>query len=242
MSVALCGAGYLFSILQSVFVQQPTGSRVCLSPLIRAALSDWSHLASTIADHPIPITTLVPRAPHFVGSVDASKSGVGGFWLPTCFGTGKPSAFHLPFHSTLSNRLVSVDNPNGILTINDFELAALTLATALVAHYSTTPHASLWLGNDNSSAVSWTRRGSTSTTGPNAHLLRWLAQIARQHDVCLKYILVPGDTNTIADFCSRSFHLMDSQFLQELNSRFPTDTSWQLVHPTPNMTLKMSCA
>jgi hypothetical protein len=150
---------------------------VRLSSLTQAALSDWSQLASTIADHPIPIATLVPQAPHFVRSLDASKSGLGGFWLPTRFGTGTPTAFRLPFPSMLSNRLVSVDNSKGDLTINDFELAALTQATALVDHSSDTPHASLWLGNNNSSAVSWTQRGSTSTNGPNAHLLWWLSQM-----------------------------------------------------------------
>jgi hypothetical protein len=71
----------------------------------------------------------------------------------------------------------------------------------------------LWLGSDNALAVSWTTCGSISSTGSNAHLLRWLAQIARLHSISFKPILTPGNTNAIADFCSHSFHLSDAHFL-----------------------------
>jgi len=156
MSIAPQGANYLFSILQSVLVDQPRTSQLRLSPLIHHDLHDWDHLVSTMLQHPIPISSLVPRAPNYVGAVDASGSGIGGFWLPTRHGVGPPTVFRCPLSSSFATELITRDNPNGKLTINDFELAALTLGTSLLAHSSPTPHSLVWFGSDKSSAVSWT--------------------------------------------------------------------------------------
>ncbi len=46
---------------------------------------DWQHLAPTLRVKPMPIAALGPQAPHYVGAVDASRLGIGGFWLPTRF-------------------------------------------------------------------------------------------------------------------------------------------------------------
>jgi len=212
MSVALQGARYLFSVLQSVLSQQPTASRLCLSPFVHASLADWSILANTVTTYPVPITSLVPRAPHYVGAIDASKQGLGGFCLPTKFGKSPPSVFRVPFGEA-SLRLLTSDNPNGDLTINDLELAVFCMGACLLPQTTPLSYDSLWLGSDNALAVSWTTCGSISSTGSNAHLLRWLAQIARLHSISFKPILTPGNTNAIADFCSRSFHLSDAHFL-----------------------------
>jgi hypothetical protein len=170
MSVALQGARYLFSVLQSVLSQQPTASRLCLSPFVHASLADWSILANTVTTYPVPITSLVSRAPHYVGAVDASKQGLGGFWLPTKFGKSPPSVFRVPFGEA-SLRLLTSDNPNGDLTINNLELAAFCMGACLLPQTTLLSYDSLWLGSDNASAVSCTTRGSISSTGPNAHLL-----------------------------------------------------------------------
>jgi hypothetical protein len=53
--------------------------------LIHIALMDWQHLAPTLRVKPMPIAALGPQAPHYVGAVDASRRGIGGFWLPTRF-------------------------------------------------------------------------------------------------------------------------------------------------------------
>jgi hypothetical protein len=242
-SPALKGANYLFSILQSILVDQPHSPRLKLSPLVQLALQDWITLATSLATEPVPITTLVPRAPQYVGSTDASAHGIGGFWVPTKFNNRPPIVFRAPFPAAIQRRLITTDNPSGDLTNSDLELAALVLATAMRAHTTTLcPAASLWCGSDNVAAVSWARRGSTSTTGASAHLLRWMAQLSRRYNLSLTPLFVSGATNSLADFRSRSFLLSDDDFLQEVNTRFPINPSWILAHPTPELLSSMTLA
>jgi hypothetical protein len=59
---------YLFSVLQHVLKDQPSSTHLRLSPLVKQALSDWSDLASNLSEHPVPIASLVPRPPHYVGA------------------------------------------------------------------------------------------------------------------------------------------------------------------------------
>jgi len=67
-------------------------------------------------------------------------------------------------------------------------------------------------------AVGWCNRGSTSSICPHAFLLWWLASITRESAFHLTPYFVNGPTNHLADFCSRSFHLQDSDFLCALIS------------------------
>jgi hypothetical protein len=48
MASAIQGARFLFSVLQHVLVDQP-GPRIRLSALVKTALRDWLHLATTLA-------------------------------------------------------------------------------------------------------------------------------------------------------------------------------------------------
>jgi hypothetical protein len=239
-SYAIRGASYLFSILQSLLTDNPTASRLRLHAHVQAALRDWCHLTTSMADNPVTITSLVPCAPSTIGCVDASGDGIGGFWLPTCHGSASPTVFRLAFPPQIKAQLVSANNPTGKLTNSDFELAALIAGTAMLLQHSPTHLGSVWFGSDNVAAVSWCQRGSTSSTGPNAHLLRWLAKLTQDHEISLHAHSVPGSSNNLADFCSRSFHLQDHDFLQALNTHFPIEPSWTLVHPTPDILWKMT--
>jgi hypothetical protein len=40
-------------------------------------------MASQLATHPVPITSLVPHAPQYLSTSDASQEGMGGMWLPS---------------------------------------------------------------------------------------------------------------------------------------------------------------
>jgi hypothetical protein len=233
MALAIHGASYLFSILQHVLVDQPTATRLRLNPLVHASLSEWCQLAMSLATHPVPITSLVPRAPAYVGAVDASRHGLGGFWISSRFGhLPHPTAFRFPFPHAIQHQLVSTSNPLGRITNSDLEMAALIAGTATLATIAPTKHALLLCASDNTPAVSWCSKGSTSAVAPSAFFLRQLAQLSRQHQLNLKVISIPGSSNTIADFCSRSFSLLDQDFLRELQQRFPTHPSWQLAHLT----------
>jgi hypothetical protein len=83
MAVAIPGARYLFSILQHLLVEQPHATQLRLGTLVKESLQDWSTLASTLSQQPTPIQSLIPAPPSFLGAVDTSGSGLGGFWLPT---------------------------------------------------------------------------------------------------------------------------------------------------------------
>jgi hypothetical protein len=58
----------------------------------------------------------------------------------------------------------------------------------------------------------------------------------------LRVVSVSGNSNVIADFCSRSFSLADQKFLHQLQSHFPTHPSWQLAHPTSEKIFAMNSA
>jgi hypothetical protein len=170
-----------------------------------------------------------------VGAADASGTGLGGIWLPTTSAptTDQPIAWRLFLPPFLQRDLLSAANPTGRLTNNDFELSALIIGAGLLASVTPLHHNTLYCASDNVSAVSWCSKGSTSSISANAHLLRWLAQLNRSYQFNLQVVSVPGATNTIADFCSRSFALSDEEFQDQLNLRFPTPQPWRIVHPPP---------
>jgi hypothetical protein len=222
MAPALQGTRYLLSVLQHVLKDQSTAARLRLSPLVKQTLLDWKLIASDLAAHPVPVASLVPRPPHFAGAVDASGSGCGGFWVNTTHGSlPQPLAFRLEFPPDIQAQLVSSSNPSGTLSNSDFELAAITLGVAIIQDNAPTRHACLYTASDNTPAIAWCAKGSTSSIGANAHLLCWIAQLVRNSALTLIPVSVTGDSNLIADFCSRSFHLQD------------TSRSWKLAHPTP---------
>ncbi len=243
MSTAIKGASYLFSILQHVLVDQPKARRLRLSSLVRRSLEDWQHMATSLATIPVPIATLVPRPPPYIGSVDASSLGLRGFWVPTSIGAlTRPLLFRYPFPPYIQQQLVSASNTSGALNNSEFELAAIVLGASIISRISPGPHDKLLCGSDNSAAVSWCTKGSVSSKGPSAHLLRWLAQISKDCSSSLTPLFVSGASNTLADFCSRSFSLTNDEFLQQANAAYPIKPSWTIIHPTAEEALQLTSA
>jgi hypothetical protein len=156
MALAIPGAQYLFSILQHVLVDQPNSTRLRLKLLVLQSLSDWRLLAKDLARCLTPIQSLVPNPPSFLGAVDASGEGLGGFWLPTPHGNKniRPILFRLAFPASIKSRLVTHENPAGDITNSDLELAALVVGSALLRHHAPGAHASLLCASDNTAAVS----------------------------------------------------------------------------------------
>jgi len=242
MATALYSAKHLFSILQHALADQP-GPRIRLTPLLHQALADWDHLAATTATHPVPLASLVPIAPTFVGATDASKAGMGGFWLPTTINTRStpPIVWRAPFPTSISDRLASATN-KGHLTNSDLELAALVTGSAVAAATPSSTRHALFCAVDNTPALAWTAKGSTTSTGPPAFLLRQLAQLCRSLDYSLTPAFTPGLTNSLADLCSRSFHLSDAAFLHLIQTKYPTQPSWSLARPPTALLSKMNSA
>jgi len=244
MAVAIPGARHLFSVLQHVLIDQPGSSRLRLSTLVKQSLTDWQLLANTLARHPTAIQSLVPNPPTFLGAVDASSAGLGGVWMPSPLAPrhATPFVFRLPFPTSVQHRLVSATNPSGDITNSDLELAALIVGAAVLQQTYPTRHSSLLCASDNASAVSWLLKGSTSSTAARAFLLRWLASLTRNSTFELSPVFAAGHTNTLADCCSRLFHLSDQDFLATIQRQFPTETGWRLVHPNKLIAYHMTSA
>jgi hypothetical protein len=77
---ALYGAAHSFSILQHALTDT-TNRRIRITPLIREILRHWLLLAKQAYDTPAALTTVVPTHPTILAATDASKSGMGGFWV-----------------------------------------------------------------------------------------------------------------------------------------------------------------
>jgi hypothetical protein len=148
----------------------------------------------------MPIATLVLRAPHYVGAVDASGVRCGGFWVATHHGQlPTPIVFRYEFPKDISSQLVSSSNPSGTLTNSNFELSAVALGLAILQQHAPKIHTCAYAASDNTPTAAWCNRGSTSSVGANAHLLCWMAQLTRASGLTLKPVSVPGNSNHVAD-------------------------------------------
>jgi hypothetical protein len=211
---------------------QPTGNRL---------IAGLGHFSSNPYDQSYTNTFTSPRASGLLGAVDASGVGVGGFWT-TPHSDQPAMVFRHKFPDHISANLISTQNPSGMLTNSNFELAALVLGSGVLASHATLNHSHIWCASDNTPAVAWCQRGSPSSKNPNAYLLRWLASLCRAHTFVLRPVSVPGHSNVVADFCSRSFDLSEQDFLDQLQHRFPTARGWKLVHPPQSMISEMTSA
>jgi len=234
---ALYGAEHLFSLLQHVLTDQ-LRPRLRLSSLIKESLEDWLRLAQTAVEHPVPLHTLVPRKPTILSATDASGMGMGGFWLsPT-----QRCLWRAPFPTSVRQELITATNVSGTLTNSDLEHAALLTGAVHCAQNLPSLYDNILIASDNTSAVAWATRGSTTTTKAPAYLLPLFAQQRHATPFTLTACFTPGDSNQLADASSRLFHLSDSEFLTHMNKSFPTQPSWILVPPPPGLLSAMNSA
>jgi hypothetical protein len=80
MSLAIPGSRGCFSFLQDAL--KPNLNKVHITTLVRDQLQDFLWLARDVAARPTHLAEVVPSAPTYLGSMDASKSGMGGVWFP----------------------------------------------------------------------------------------------------------------------------------------------------------------
>ncbi len=77
---------------------------------------------------------------------------------------------------------------------------------------------------------------------PSAFLLHHLGALTHHAQMKVWVLSVPGKSNTIADFLSRSFHLSDANIMAHLTTHFPTQPSLQWLHFRPEAVLQMTSA
>jgi hypothetical protein len=76
---------------------------------------------------------------------------------------------------------------------------------------------------DNTPALAWQQKGSTTTMKAPMYLLRLQALHQRFHRYHPRFLHIPGKSNVMADDCSRLWHLSDVELLAHFNHEYPQD-------------------
>ena len=85
------------------------------------------------------------------------------------------------FPECVQSQLVATNNPTGSMTNSDLELSGAIVHDDILANaLPSITHISTCTFSDNTPAVAWKTKGSTSTTGPAAYLLQ-MAALHKRH-------------------------------------------------------------
>ena len=243
MILAVPGGRGFFSTLQMGF-KQSDKHRIRINKPMHDAISDLHHLALDIGARPTRLGEVVPDLPVAIGTADASGSGMGGTWLSPD-PSFHPLVWRAKFPTEVQLDLVSTANPQGSITNSDLELAGQIAHLDVLNQHSDCRERTVSILTDNISARSWQRKGSTTTLGPAAYLLRLQALHQRHHRYLNQPDYIPGPVNAMADDASRLWHLSDTAFLQHLNSHYPQNKPWQICTLRPEMhsalTMALQC-
>ncbi len=226
MMLAVSGGAGLLSQLQHALTSAK-GARVRLRQEARDHLNDLYALALDVANRPTRIAELFPKHPgDFFGACDACGDGMGGFYFNE---SEEPVCWRASFPTDVQEALVSYDNPHGTINNSELELAATVLHEKMLTSRENCVEKTVRTFSDNIAAVSWRNKGSTTTEGPAAYLLRDISLLQREKRHVPRVHYLPGGANTIADILSRRWDLSDDQLTQYLNSKFPQTKSWKML-------------
>ena len=205
------------------------------------ALTDLRTMFKVVGRHPVHCKQLVPGEPGYIGFCDACKYGAGGVWI-----SGNrmlhPFVWRFRFPPTVVARF-----EQGLLTINDLEMAGMLFAHLLLEQIVSIKHCRTACWCDNTSTVSWTGKMSSKKSKVGQQLTRALAlRFCANEASPLTPLSIAGKDNRMADLPSRSFcakgpgnyDLDDLQFLTKFNADFPLsqDASWLMLSPHTKLT------
>ena len=156
--------------------------------------------------HPTPVQVLVSNYPNYIQYTDACALGAGGVITPG-LDPMQYWVWQYAWPEDIQNELVTSTNRNGTITINDLELAGIVIGW-LVLEYVCDDLVFKHIGMfcDNTSAVAWAFKFTTSKSVIAGRLLRLLAirQRTRQASSLLP-MHIAGKDNEMADIPSRAF-------------------------------------
>jgi hypothetical protein len=124
--------------------------------------------------------------------------------------------------------LVASENTTGSVSISDLELAATVAQSDVLCQLVDVTGRTTHTVHDNMAKVWWRKKGSTTTMGPAAYLLRLQAIHQRHHRYLPQQDFIPGKVNLMADLTTRSWEISDSTLLSIFNLRFPQTQPWTL--------------
>ena len=159
---------------------------------------------------------------------------MGGVWLPSTQHPLHPLyVLRAPFPSYVQQALVSTDNPAGSITNSDLELAGTIAHEATLTAFHDLCHRTIATFSDNTPAVTWGNKASTTTAGAASYILCSSSLLQCQHRYLLQRFYIPGPANHLADFASRCFDLSNDALLAFLDSVAPHTQPWQMLHLLP---------
>jgi hypothetical protein len=233
MVLGIPGGKGLFSVFQEALrTKCDQGSRVKLSSAVHHILADFRWLAADLTRRPTRITEIIPKdKPDTLGAQDAAATGMGGVHsVPQLDGTVQPMLWRYPFPPIVQQRLVSFDNPQGDINNSELELAVSVAQHDILAQSVDVREAPIHNSSDNVATVWWQRKWATSSSGPAARLLRLQALHQHHYRYVPLFDYIGGETNAMADACSRLWHLSDSQLLAHFALHYPQSRPWTLCH------------
>ncbi len=236
MVLALPGGKGLFSMLYTG-LSQPSAqqnNRVRLNLPIQDALTDLLHLANNLAARPTRIGEIVATLPVAYGTADACGLGMGGIWM-SADPMFTPLLWRTPFLSNIQRQLITQDNRAGSITNSDLELAAQIAELDILIQSHDCREVTISTFTDNICARAWQRKGSKTTLGPAAYLLRLQSLHQRYYRYHSTIDYLPGPLNSMADDASRLWHLSDTDLLLHFNSVYPQPKPWRLLTLRPAM-------
>ena len=124
-----------------------------INKYLRMALEDWKTIIKFMRRIPTSVLQLTPAYPHYIGYCDACHLGMGGIWCP---GKDSPGygVWQVRLPQDIAANLHSQSNPQGTITINDLELAAIVihyLTLSMISPSLALKHIAIFC--DNTSAV-----------------------------------------------------------------------------------------
>lgn len=101
----------------------------------------------------------------------------------------------------------------------------------VVAQHRDVGERALWMATDNRAALSWSAKGSATSTAARAYLLRYNALHQRHYRYAATHNHIAGRSNVMADDASRRWDLSDAELLSHFNTFFyPQELPWQMFH------------
>jgi hypothetical protein len=235
MVLAIPGLRGLFSLFQET-LRHETQRRIRLTPFMHDFLDDLRWLVRDLHARPTRLREVVDTDPGALGASDAAAPGMGGvIFVPTAAGLVVPLLWRAPFPLAIQRALVSSSNPSGTITNSDLELAGTIAQHDVLVHHADCRERTIHTLTDNTPALAWQTKGSTTTTGPPAYLLRLQALHQRHYRYLPRLAHIKGEANVMADDCSRLWELSDDALLTHFRSRYPQTEPWQLCHLRPEM-------
>lgn len=242
MTLAIPGLRGFFSLLQEA-LRHVHQKRIRLTSATHDFLDDIRWLVQSLHLRPTRFREVVPTPIRVAGTCDACQQGMGGvLFLPTPETDFQPLLWRSEFPPCIRDQLVSWSNPTGTITNSDLELAGTIAQHDILAQAADIRECSIATFTDNTPAQAWQHKGSTTTTGPAAYLLRLQALHQRHYRYLPLVNYIPGPANSMADDCSRRWDLTDDELLSHFNRFYPQTRLWRLCHLRPAMVSSLTSA